>query len=43
MLTDIPVDVKSLPLAKVNINPDKNFLVATKSRNAVLWKIFSAP
>ncbi|CAG8525951.1 1884_t:CDS:2 [Paraglomus brasilianum] len=43
LLTDVPVDGKSPPLAKTNANVNENFLVATRDGNTVLWKIFSAP
>ncbi|CAG8600103.1 1138_t:CDS:10, partial [Acaulospora morrowiae] len=43
MLTDVPVDGGSPPLAKTNVNADKDFLVATRNKNVILWKIFSAP
>ncbi|CAG8551518.1 11734_t:CDS:2 [Paraglomus brasilianum] len=41
-LTDNPVDDYTT-LAKANVNPNKDFLVATREGNAVSWKIFSAP
>ena len=43
MLADIPVTSNSTPIAKANINPNKGFLVAAMDKNAISWKIFSAP
>ena len=43
ILTDVPVDGKWPALAKTNANVNKNFLVATRNGNTVLWKIFSTP
>ncbi|CAG8569368.1 2329_t:CDS:10 [Paraglomus occultum] len=42
-LTDGPIDTNSKLYAKTNVNPDKDFLVATKVLGEVQWKIFSAP
>ena len=41
-LTDIPVG-KFATLVKANVNPSKDFLVATRTRDLIKWKIFDAP